>query len=472
MKKLIKQLTNCCGSFDLFFLFGALFVSLSMAPLSALAGTVKIGNSNTGGDLERVKPLEETNKLAGEGAEKILQSSRIAAVVLLNQLNVNGIPGLGTLLPEVKNTEMFIAEQDVNATIQDDFHKEHLNVDGKVYARTLAVPHASTRFFPVAFGLSQDQLIKLHIHEGLHRALHGSVRENEGIVAQMTLAITSPGASHDSIRSLSDKLLPPVAPDLISFRKDLYPSQISYGVRQFSGWQESGNASEVKRSHAIRSHLYPFGSDDNTFGLGVDFSLLERGRKLASGPLTLSFRWKAVTARKFDFDFFGSASLNTLSFQELKDSPFGRDVYELGFSMRRELKYFYVENSINFRNGGAASQKVGLISYSYNYGEIIEPAVHVGFVRGPWHFGGYLNFLLADNFWVEGGSFTKADTELGRFRLVTAGPELRYRSDEFVISFKGAFLVNATQDADLSNLGLLGLGVGKGWLELGIGIQF
>lgn len=422
----------------------------------AWAESVKIGNSDDGRDLENLRTLS-----TGPIVE-----ARAKAIALLERLGTEGVSQLGSLKPELQNAAMFLATEDVKASAQGD-HPDHQANDGKVYARTLAEPYAPVRFFPIAQSLSEEQLIKLHIHEALHRALPAPQRSDEHVVAEITLAITSPSATRDQISTTVERLIPR-APENLSYRKDLYPSQVSYALKSFSASHYQSSA-DIRRSHTIKSYLYPFGTDRNTFGLGFDFSLIERDGGMGSGPLGLSFRWKALTMRGFDFDLFGMLSLNTMSFQELKDSPFGRDVGEIGISIRKEIKRFYIENSLSVRSGGTSEQIIGMVTYTYSYGDVVEPSVHVGYVNNPWHFGGYLNFFLADHYSISGGSFSE---DKGRFRVISVGPEVRYQMDNLVIGAQGRMIVNATADADLGHLGSLDTWVGRGGVEASIGYRF
>ncbi len=423
------------------------------------AGVVVIGNSDEGGDLENLAPVTSGP----------IQDAKFAAIELLKKVNVSGVPSLGNLIPEIEKSEMFIAEKDVKASIQDDYRPDHLSTNGFVYARTVPEPYAPTRFFPVAQRLTKDQLIKLHIHEGLHRALPEEYRTDESIVAQITLAITSPDTSFDQVASVSRKLLKTSVKEAVSFKEDLYPSFLGYSLRQLNGADEN-DGFDVSRTHTIKSYLYPFGTDDSSLGMGIEFSLIERDNDIQSGPLGLSFRWKALTARKFDFDLFGSVSLNTLSFQEIRRSPYGRDIYELGISMRRSIKSFYIENSISLRNGGESVQTIGLVNYTYKFGNVVEPAIHFGYIWENFHFGSYLNFFLSDNFEIFSGNNSFLNT--GRFRVVTIGPEVSYKIKEFSVGVSGRYIVDSTKDADLSYLGTLDSWVGRGGLEFNIGYRF
>jgi len=420
------------------------------------SATVKIGNSNTGGDLEKLTPI-------GDGPIKVAQ---MEALNLLEKLNTSGIPGLGNLKPEIEKSETLLAEPVVNALAQDDYRPDHLPSDGQLYARTLPEPYAPTRFFPIATLLSKEQLVKLHIHEALHRALPEKFRTDESVVAQLVLVITDPSATFDNVRAECERILP-IQKKQISYRNDLFPSQIGYDLRQFSS--ASDDSFTLKRAHILKSYLYPFGNEENTFGLGIEFQMIEKNSDIESGPLTLSFRWNAVTGRLFNVDFYGSASLNTLSFQELKNSPYGRDIFSLGITLRRELEYVYFENSLSVRSGGSARQTLGFVEYTYDFGTVLDPSIHFGGITGPFQYGANLSIFLSDHFSVSGGSFPY---EKGRFRVVTLGPEFSYRKDSLILTAAGRFILDSTKDADMGTLGMVNEWIGRGGFEVGIGYRY
>jgi hypothetical protein len=439
---------------NLFKTIGLMFwVLVSFAAHSA---TVKIGNSNTGGDLEKLTPI----------VDGPIKEAQAAALELILKLNVAGIPGLGGLKSEIEKSDLFINAEDIKAIAQDDFRPDHLAPTGHVYARTMPETYAPTRFFPVALTLSKDQLVRLHIHEALHRALPEGLREDESIVVQMGLAMNSPDATYDSVLAESQRLIPAPTKE-ISYKENLYPSQFSYGVRQFMGVGD--NLFSLKRAHLLRSYLYPFGSQNNTVGVGIDFQMIEKGSEFQSGPITLSARWNLLTRKLFTFDLFGSASLNTLSFQELKNSPYGRDIYEIGFTIRKEFDHVYFANSLSYKSGSLASQTIQFVTYNYDFGEVVEPSIHAGAIFGSFQGGIKMSMYLADRLSITGGSFSETK---GRFRLVTIGPELSYKMGSFFVSGTGRFLLDSTTDANLSTMGMINDWVGRGGFELGVGYRY
>jgi hypothetical protein len=430
--------------------------AFGLVGFDATSGTVKIGNSNTGGDLENLEPVKEG----------IILESRQKALELVDALNIAGIPGLGTLRPEIEKTDLFLAKEDIRGITNDDLRPNHISKDGYVFARTLPEQYAATRFFPVALTLTMDQLVSLHIHEALHRALPESVRQEEGVVVQMNLAITTPGATHDDIRSLAAKLLPPPEKKL-SIKDDIRPSFVGYGMRQF--YRVDTSFYDIKRSHVLKSYLYPFGNGDEAYGLGLAFHIFEGSSGFKSGPIEMSFRYAAYTTRFFDVDFHFGASLNTLSDEELKESPFGRDVFSVGLSIRKEFERLYFENKLMLQFGTNSSKTIGNTEYVYDYGAIVEPSIHGGFVYGPYAIGAQLRYYLADEMTIRGGSFSEG---IGRFRILTFGPEVRYMNKNFIASVSGKVVLDSTRGVSLSQLGLANEWAGKGGFELSAGYRF
>ena len=84
--------------------------------------------------------------------------------------------------------------------------------------------------------------------------------------------------------------------------------------------------------------------------------------------------------------------------------------------------------------------------------------------------GGYGEIHLADYFRVKGGAF-KYDS--GRYRILSAGPEMAFTIENIEIGMQGRFLVGATQSANFDYLGnLLGVGTAQGGLGASASILF
>jgi len=444
----------------LFFLAFFIFVQ-------ADAAVVRIGNGDDGSDLEGAEEL----------TQGVIVTSRTDAVKLLKSLNVNAVRGLGALIPEVESTKLYLAKKDSSnsesgTVVQGSFH---LDMKGRVYARTFAEPHAATRFFPVATRLENDQLMALQIHEGLHRSLPPAIRENEAIVSEITLAITSPDSSFDRIQKVVNQYIPeekesevasPPASPIPETAKIKNPSEFSIGYRSFFT-PASDTTYPISSIEELNTELYPFGSSNALVsGVGFELSLINRSTGSLMGPLKLNIESKMWSLRGFDVGFWGTGELNTLSATELKSSPYGRDTWHVGLSIRKDLPFFSIENILGYTFSGQSLQTVGAVQYTYHYGGVVEVSTHPAFLISHFRVGGFLELLLGDSYEVTsaGGAF---DYNPGRFRLLSGGPEVEFRFNSIALTLTGRFLLNATQDASYDSLGdLLGFGVAQGYLGL------
>jgi hypothetical protein len=463
------------------------------APARASA-PVNVGNGDDGADLEGATRIER-----GPIAE-----ARGEAVALLHRLNTAGIAGLGLLLPEVEKSELYLAKQDVAAKLPEDQGSFHANMRGQLFARTFAEPHASTRFFPAAQRLDEDQLVALHVHEALHRALPPSVREDEGIVSAITLSIAAPDSTHDQVRRTVAQYVPeeerreprytgvavaPVPspadasatltttaepiPETALIRN---PSTFGYTYRHFqTGRRAPGeDGSPVRSMHVFQSFLYPFGGESDAFGIGLEGSLIgtDDGResRTQAGPLSLSARTRLWSGRGFDIGAWGVASFNTLSADELKESSLGRDVVTLGLSMRKDLAFLYVENFLSFTPGGTVKEKLALQEVTHEFGNTVNVSSHVGASVGKLKAGGFAEVYLADFHRITVGEF---HDDPGRYRLVAAGPEVTWRESNFAFSVAGRFLLNSTRGVGFEELGnVMGQGTGQGSLSGTVSVFF
>lgn len=421
----------------------ALVISLSAS------GSNKVGNGDDGMDLEGAVPVTKGP----------LVKAQAKAVELLTRLNVAGIPGLGMLMPEVANAKLYVAQMDTAASLPSDEGSFHTNLSGMVYARTFAEPHSPTRFFPAALKLSEDQLVALHIHEALHRALPEAIREDEATVARITLSITSPEASHDRVKLTANDVIPIEKAPVAEEEHYKQPSNVGYMFRQFFS-QQGVLTYPIERMHVVHSDLYPFGGVNSTMGFGIEASFVSRPGVTETGPLGLSAKSRIWSHRGFDFGVFGQAYLNVLSAEELKNSPFGRDVLTLGVSMRKDLSRFYVENFLSWTAPGKSVRTLGRVPYTYDYGDIINVKIRAGARVAGFDFGGFAEVHLAEHFKMSGGSFNE---NFGRYRILSAGPELSYTQEDYSFGIGGRFLLDATRGANFDYLGnLMGPGVSQG----------
>ena len=452
-------------------------VLVNFAHLSFSAPT-RVGNGDDGSDLESFIPLEKG---------KIVETRKLA-VQRLKSLRISSVKGLGQLIPEVSKTDLYMTKKNLPVKKLVELGAFTNDENGVVYARTFPRAHAATRFFPAAQKLDEKQLIALHIHEGLHRALEWPYNEDEAIVSSIALAINDPATSFDQIqatvsRHLSKRRLevdnlvksesshPPVA----ERAKINAPSQFLLGFSRFNEVKNEETrffSPAIQEMYTLKSYLYPFGGKLKATGIGIDLSLVNTDTESYMGPLGLSLRHMLWTGRGFDFEGYLRANLNTLSNEELENSFLGRDVVMAGFLFGRRADSFYVENELEFTAPSEAEETIGNIDYKYQFGTLLAIRLKAGAHLGHWSLGGFFEMLLSDSLDVssEASGFRY---ESGRNRLLAAGPQLRYTNGSFILDIRGRYLLNSTQNTDFDFLGdLMGYGVGQGSLSVSTGVQF
>ncbi len=446
---------------------------LALVICSAAHGYQKVGNGDDGGDLEGAVPLTDGPLL----------KARETAIAKLLLLNTSGIRSLGNLIPEVSKSDLYLSPSEKAANLPSDQGSFHANMQGMVYARTFARPHAATRFFPSALTLTADQMVALHIHEGLHRSLPPAVRENEAVVTQLTLSITAPGANHDQVEAVvhtvvPDEIVQPPADGLSAHYRVLNTetpyrrvSNLRYSFRQFLEPKVNGTF-PIRSMHVIQSDLYPFGGENTPFGMGLEASMIQSDAAgMQSGPLGISARLRLFQRAGFDAGIWGVASLNTLSTEELKNSPYGRSLLTFGLFIRKRLPGFYIENFLSYTLPGDVTQLLGAVNYNYQYGGVFNAKVRVGFAHGIFDFGAFTEMHLAQDFRVTGGAFKPFDT--GAYRLVSMGPEVAVSLGEVSVSVFGRMIIDSTKGANFDYLGnLMGAGTAQGSIGTAVNYAF
>lgn len=452
---------------------------------SAHASPARVGNGDDGADLEHLSPLKSGS----------IMQARDRALALVRKLNVSGISGLGFLEPEIERSPLFLSSEDLPANLEQDQGVFHSSMQGKVFARTLSEPHAATRFYPAAKSLHADQLASLHIHEALHRALPEEVRQNEAAVSALTLAITTPGTTHDSVAAVAERWIPEAETEadeepetekpaakmatelnssagatLAQDARVRQPSLFSYEYRRYNPAENGISTVSLRGAHVLRSDLYPFGSEQSTIGIGIEGSVVQGSSKTWMGPLGISGRMRLWSGRGFDVGAWGMVALNVLSASELKNSPLGRDATSAGLSIRKDLRFLTIENRIGVTLPDKAKQEVGAVTYNHEFGSIVLASISAAARLGALRIGGFAELNLADNYRVSGGAF---DFESGRYRLLSGGPRISYETLDFVASLSGNLLIDATQNANFDYLGnLLGQGSGQGSWVASLGVYF
>ncbi len=460
------------------------------------AGPTRVGNGDDGGDLESAMTVKSG----------ILVETRDEAVQLLKKLNVNGVEGLGRLIPETEKSEILLVGRNVDLAKTDASPEERSDameeakaigaVNDKsqpVYARTFPEAHAATRFFPAALLLDRKQLVALHIHEALHRSLPENIRENEKAVSRITLALTSGDSSFDRVKETVGREIAAAAPKRnsrgglagsdggqSSTRYDdpdpvvERPNVLEYGYRSFFLPDPEKSLSPVSSLHSLKSFMYPFGRSA-ALGVGIELTFVMLPERSYLGPVGLSGRLKLATWRKSDVDLIAALHLNTLSDGEIKNTPIGRDTGTIGIAVRRDEKFFRVENQIYVTTGSEAKQNLGGIEYTHKYGAIFGARVAgVGKVpltaTSSLEWGGRGEVLLANPHEVRGGAFEKSSS---RLRVVSIGPEVGYVTGDLRFSLSGRFIVDSTEGVSLDQIGdLMGHGVGQGSFGGAVSWQF
>ena len=475
------------------------FCVISMFLLShSAAGPTRVGNGDDGGDLEAAVPVRSG----------ILVETRLEAVNKLKALQVSGVEGLGLLIPEVEKAEMLLVGQNIDlsktdATVEQKSDALEVaraigavgNQGQLVYARTFAEPHAATRFFPAALLLDRNQLVALHIHEALHRALPAGIRENEKSVSRITLAIAAHDSTFDRIKSTVAKEMKAHRSSLAgaavniengtsqNSRGSLSEEQsnilrslnrsrhnsVEYSYRSFFMPESNQSAAPISALHSLKSFMYPFGSsrDDQAgaFGFGLELTFVGLTERWYLGPVGLSTRLRVAQWDEFEVQLLAALHLNTLSAGEIKDIPVGRDTGTFGVAVRREDERVRIENQIYFVPGSETQQTVSGSPYTHRYGSslAVRFAALGKFPIAPknsYEFGGMAEVLLSGPYEVTGGG-TSSKTD--RIRVVSVGPEFGYRVGDLRFSLNGRFVVDSTRDVSLDQLGdLLGQGVGQG----------
>lgn len=464
-----------------------ILILLTLFSQTVLAGPTVVGNGDDGTDLEGFEKLESGN----------IVDARSTAVKKLNEMNVKAVPGLGSLTAEVEKAELYLTRKDIPTAKLMELGAFTNDSQGLVYARTFPRAHAPTRFFPAAKNLDQKQLVSLHIHEALHRALPASIREDEVAASEITLAITSPNSSFDRINETVQRFIKKaeaskpialnnggavVAPKPVikpaKHSRLNHPSKVGITYKNFSHPKfDSTEMTSIPLTSmtSISSHLYPFGGSLEALGVGIDASIIKKGVNIKEeedgtfmGPLGLSARMLLWTTRGFDIEAYGRVDLNTMSNEELQNSLLGRDITKIGMTFAKRSSFFYVENDLEYTLPSETSQKIGNIDYTYEFGSITTARVKMGGYYKAFNLGGFMEMHLADNFKARGGAF---EYETGRNRVVSAGPEIEWRSEQFGLRLFGKFLLDSTQNTDFDFLGdLMGQGVGQG--NVGLQINF
>ncbi len=447
----------------------------------AFASSYIVANGDDGSDLEGGKPA----------TSGILIETRAKAIERLKRLNTPAIDHLGTLIPELEKSEILLVERNLKPKLKNDMGPERSADGSEVYARTFAEPHAATRFFPAALSLNEEQLIALHIHEALHRALPSSVRENEAVVTRITLALTASDTSIDRARrvvltevsSPNSEGAPAPAGTAggelrtntkSAFRSQETRSSLTYTYQSFSLHRDASRY-PIDSLHNLRTIFFPLGDEARRLGLGMEFSYLKSpNQAYIMRPLTLLGQLHLTRFNDYDITGFASIALNTMTNgteSEAATSPIGRDFTTLGVSLRRDEPHYYIENKLGLSLVDEAKRKTVSSTETYHAGKVINASVHAGGKFKSFELGGFAELLLSDSYKsVEGQT---QSTTAGRFRVLGVGPELSFLSGPMRFSLTGKWVADATPGMSVDDIGdLMGYGVGQASVSASASLRF
>ncbi|MCB0407039.1 MAG: hypothetical protein KDD34_02480 [Bdellovibrionales bacterium] len=422
--------------------------------ISGFASTTKVGNGDDGSDLEGLREIKSG----------IIFSTRAEAIKRLRALNVQGIQGLGALIPELENTKLLMANSDVHP-LDTEGEWETSQDQKKVFARTFAEPHAPTRFFPVALSLNREQLIALHTHEAMHRALPEAIRENEDKVAFLTLALTSPSATFDRVNRIVQNTLQP---------DDSFQKRYVSSSSQNSSMSIKFDSEEKTRESVLNYGIATYSNQYNVVSaqqIGAEFSplgVLKIGEKAVEPRLKTRF----FLMHSSDYTYVGPASftlksifqnekvqygplaqvhLRALESDFVRYEPIDRDIYTLGGFFERQGYDRYLKLDLTYTLP-STSEKSG------KFGAIWSADLSMGYHVKKFIFGLKTDF----DHMVE-------SRRKKSFSLLQVGPDLGWKNNWMSFGLSGGIVVNRRNyigAKDMTDLGdMVGHGMGDKYIS-------
>jgi len=432
----------------LFFLF-----IIGIFSISVMAGPTKVGNGNDGFDLEGFD-LVTSGKLI---------KTREMALIHIRSLNVSGIRGLGSLIPELENSKIYLTKKNINSKRLEELGAFHSGMEGFVYARTFSRSYAATRFFPAALGLDSKQLIALHIHEALHRALPKNAKDDEKKVTKITLALVSPETSHDNVLSVVKEVIPELfiasGEEIIKIHKHSKlknPGRLKFTANKYASSTKrdfaTGITLPMQNTYDIETQFFPFGESSYAAGFGIASSYIftERNENYF-GPLELTARLLLWSKRRYDFEFKLGTKLMSSSNSKVIDSLYGRDVILAGFEANKITNEFKLKFGLDLLGKSDYERILSNVATKYEVGPLLTL---YGSAYYPWkkfEFGGQFNLLSLQSIRVSANNSTLL--EKGRDQYFTAGPKIIYKyNSKYGMSLGGEYLFNSNKKQDEDNL--------------------
>ena len=420
------------------------------------ASTTKVGNGDDGRDLEGGTPI----------TSGIIFETRIEAIEALKKLNIQGVAGLGTLIPELEHSEMLMAAADTRPiAMEGDWERSQ---DGqRVFARTFAEPHAPTRFFPAAQKLTHEQLIALHTHEALHRALPASIREDEDKVSLLTMALTSPSATFDRVNRIAAESLreQPRSRRLWessnSLTAALAPKTLPAPTKSMAHIAHSTYFSEDR---GVTFSAQKLGLQSTPFGvftvgnqaieavLSLDAFLVEVYGEVKMGPLSFTAKLPFRNESQSTYGPYAQFNLRSLETTAYGYPYADRDVFTLGGFFENESDRQSSSFLLTYTAKSASQPADGK---SHPIGSTWSAFAHEGFKVRRLSIGGVFEFHHCL------GTSRFADP----FSILRAGPEIKWSNGSLTVGVSGVLSLNR-EIATLDDLGdLAGHGAGQSTLS-------
>ncbi len=447
----------------------------------AFASTTRVGNGDDGKDLE--------------GGAKIqygpIWDARLIAIERLKNLNIPGIAGLGLLIPEVEKTELILAQEDI-APLQHETGSE-ISTDQKlVYARTFAEPHAATRFFPSALKLDREQLIALHIHEGLHRSLPEEYREDEELVSAITLSITTQGASYDRVKRVAGVWMNKPAANVSNVAEskmsmpstpietNYYHSKDEFGYT-FENFGNKGNVGEQTSIHIF--NVQKTFLNDSIYQPTLGLRLSSYGgvgganNRMKMGPVDLSAQAFLLNQERFQVAGFLSNSVGTMD-----STRNSRDVLSIGIKTRKDNVDFLYETSFKYSPssvGQGGDAWCPEQSCRRTFKDVVSLSFRGGYQGTRWLLLGTTDLHLSQG-WENNYETFQSDeyqtssykASSGRFNLLTVGPEVGWKFKSGQVSLYGKHQIASSVNSGTRDTSDLGDVMGRGYGTTLLGLNF
>jgi len=434
---------------------------LIVVSTTAFSATTKVGNGDDGKDLEGAEPIQSG----------ILFETRKEAVQQLKALNIQGVYGLGNVVPELERSELIMATRDVHP-ISVEGEWETSDDRHSVFARTFAEPYAPTRFFPAALKLSRQQLIALHTHEALHRALPPGIREDEEKVAMLTMALTSPSATFDRVNRIAVKTLQPhetlpasrvasttlAQPELPVSLPPSAKSQLSVNHTTYSGFQDSHVGTMNVEQLGLKFSpvgVHTVGGLPFESVVALDGNLVTFGRGSFAGPLSATAKFPVYY--NSDMDFGPLVHVSTKSMQsDYRWTIPDREIYTVGAFLDNRSATRYFSTAITYTLPGSWNETAGSQTLvSVNFNPILSMQFRTGIRVGRFSFGGIFDVHHSQGYTnsdTQAPYYTPPMANRDAFTILRAGPELNWDFGRVKASLAAEIKLNQ-EDATLDDLG-------------------